>query len=118
MWSVRLRSAGLGVAAVAVALLWRGAAAGGDAWPSAVAQSDDGMQCGNRLVTLGDGMVDVLLKCGEPMFKETRSGAGGFRSKPVVIDVWTYNQGRGRFLRILTFKNGLVTSIEAGAYVP
>jgi hypothetical protein len=73
------------------------------------------MQCGNSLVTLGDTRADVFLKCGEPTFKEMRSEP--HRRAVVVVEEWTYNFGPGRFLRILTFRNSVLSSIKAGAYV-
>jgi len=83
--------------------------------PSAVAQSDDGMQCGNRLVTLGDTKADVFLKCGEPALRETPRVLGA--RAVIIVEEWTYNFGPGRFLRILTFQNSVLRSIKAGAYV-
>ncbi len=85
-----------------------------------IAQTHDGMQCGTRLVELGETKASVLVKCGEPAIKDSRieerraRGGAGF----VSIDEWTYNLGSGTFLRILTFENGRLTKVIAGPKVP
>ncbi len=34
----------------------------------------------------------------------------------VTIEEWTYNLGPNRFLRILTFRNGVLANIKTGGY--
>lgn len=70
------------------------------------------MRCGNALVQEGDYKVQVLLKCGEPLFAERayeclpRGVACDF------LERWTYDPGPFRMLRIITFRHGRVARIE------
>ncbi|MCX4025313.1 DUF2845 domain-containing protein [Spartinivicinus marinus] len=98
----------------------------------------DSMRCKNRLVSTGDSKATVLLKCGEPWLKEDHSytvtekrnsdiyrynqqdngfnGHGASRevTRLIKVEKWTYNVGRNKFLRIITFKEGMIESIETG----
>ena len=103
----------------------------------------DSMRCGNSLISIGDIKAEILIKCGEPMTKETiaieenteyaelalkypllykhgmlknRSGAviGSETSITQSIDQWTYNLGEGKFLRILYFEGGELVAIKDG----
>ncbi|WP_163832648.1 DUF2845 domain-containing protein [Spartinivicinus ruber] len=98
----------------------------------------DSMRCKNRLVSTGDSKAKVLLTCGEPMLKEDHSytvsekvnsdiyrhnqqyngvnahGASREITRLINVEKWTYNPGRNKFLRIVTFKEGKIDSIETG----
>jgi hypothetical protein len=83
----------------------------------------DTMKCGTRLVRNGDTKTKVLLRCGEPFMKEVvgertfrRKLYGGFamESETVLIEKWTYIQGRNKFMRILTFEGDKLEKIEVG----
>lgn len=103
----------------------------------------DSMRCGNKLVSTGDKKAEVLIKCGEPLLRETiaieekaeyaelalkypllykhgllknRDGAviGRETSISRPIDQWTYHMGQGQFLRILIFNGGELIAIEDG----
>jgi hypothetical protein len=83
--------------------------------PAAPRQADDGFQCGNRLITLGDLKSEVLFVCGSPLLRDQHRevrGEGNARVT-VLIDVWTYDAGPHRFLRTLTFENGRLVEILA-----
>lgn len=84
--------------------------------PASPRQADDGFQCGNRLITLGDLKSDVLLVCGSPLIRDQhREVRGEGRERvTVLIDVWTYDAGPHSFLRTLTFENGRLVEILAG----
>ncbi len=86
----------------------------------------DTMRCGNKLVRSGNSTAEVLLTCGEPTLREVSSlerdkteqaSATGSTSSSVQVRVekWTYNQGAGKLLKILTFRDGELISIETGA---
>jgi hypothetical protein len=77
----------------------------------------------DRIVSIGDSQSDVIVKWGEPMWKNSRQEElrekledGRDRSVFVTIEEWTYNLGPNRFMRMLTFKNGRVTDIKTGSY--
>jgi hypothetical protein len=84
--------------------------------------SGDSMKCGTRLVSRGDGKAKVLLRCGEPFFREIigektyhrRFFHYFTRSSTVIVERWTYNLGSTRFLRILTFEGDRLVRIELG----
>ncbi len=70
----------------------------------------DGMRCGDRLVSEGETGGEVLLKCGAPYSADRQAGPRG------TIDTWVYNFGPKTFLRILTFRNSRLVTIETGNY--
>lgn len=96
----------------------------------------DGMSCGSRLVSKGDSLYQVRSVCGEPddaqRRVETRTerrrvrvpcrhGAGQCESTvehttDVVVDEWTYDFGRARFIRYLTFLDGRLATVNTGSY--
>lgn len=76
-----------------------------------------------RIVSIGESKSEVLVKWGEPAWKDTRQEEfkerltdGTYRTTMVTIDEWTYNLGPQRFMRILTFRNGKLTDITTGSY--
>lgn len=100
------------------------------------------MRCG-QLVEIADRKIDVIMKCGEPSFEETRQhvkslflvgetehrdkeytderditikGSGIYEKQRISVTVtdWTLNFGPGHFIQHITFENGKVTNIEQG----
>src|SRR4051812_16704707 len=121
-WLLLLSGAGLAAGLLAV----RGARA-------------DGMYCGSRVISVGDTLYQVRSACGEPDDAqhrvETRTvrrrvrvpcegnqrQGGGCEttvehSTDVVIDEWTYDFGRQRFIRFLSFCDGRLASVQTGGY--
>ena len=83
----------------------------------------DSMRCGTRLITDGDSMTSVLLRCGEPMLRnysglKVKRGVGRNYKTEVTIETWTYNKGSQKFLRILRFEGDILTSIRDGERAP
>ena len=98
----------------------------------------DSMRCGSDLISDGDSKVRVMLRCGEPYYKETvgsevhkteevegievKTGHGIIRygevtkgeSVSVTVERWYYIIGRTSFIRILTFKGDKLEKIELG----
>jgi len=88
------------------------------------------LRCGNQLVADGASRSDVLLKCGEPMAKESRSEAVSDKlkqrgedtttttEKTVIktIDEWTYNFGPNRLIQVVVFENGKLVDVRSGGY--
>jgi len=64
----------------------------------------------HELVSTGDNISVVLMKCGEPYHKEKRSTGGTLAMGPEVEE-WTYSEG-GDFMYILTFNNGKLIRIQ------
>ena len=91
-------------------------------------------RCKNDLVNLSDGKASALLKCGEPVVKDsfckpTERGTTSIVStlpnvspattvinvaSCVTVDDWTYNPGYGQFMTTLRFESGKLTSITYG----
>jgi len=85
------------------------------------------MRCGTLLVSLGDTKLETLLKCGEPVWRETVADGYGpgfylhrdgrtFRTYSGFFEEWTYNFGPQQFMRILRFQNGRLADIQLGEY--
>ena len=103
------------------------------------------LRCGVRLITEGDFKDRVLAECGEPDHVEAweEERVYGFRHHPsyygnyddyeymrpdngygrpyrirklVIIEKWTYNHGRSRFMDHLRLENGIVVDIISGDY--
>jgi len=84
------------------------------------------LRCGSLLVNIGDYKLEVLRKCGEPLFTDSRieyrairlygSGLELERVVPVIIDEWTYDFGPNRFVRLLRFENGRLVDVESLGY--
>lgn len=69
---------------------------------------------------LRNSKTEIMFKCGEPYFKDSReeyrvdSVKGINRRTTIIVDEWTYNFGPTRFLRIITFENGQLVNIRQG----
>jgi hypothetical protein len=70
-------------------------------------------RCGRELIEEGDSVADLLLECGEPMLRQTIAVENTSTTEGIV-EQWTYNFGRGTFLKIVTIEAGKVAVIEDG----
>ncbi len=91
----------------------------------AAAQS---FRCRNDLANVGDSRASVLLKCGEPVVKDSfckpaqpqalASAPAGSTIVNVApcenVDEWTFNPGYGQFMTTLRFEAGRLVSIKYG----
>ncbi len=102
--AVGRRAVGIGIAlaGIALPLLLAGGSAGAST-----------LRCGTELVSVGDVAAEVLLKCGEPLTRETVA-VESEGDTDTVVERWTYHMGDGQFLKILTFEAGVLTSVENG----
>ncbi|MBI1422126.1 MAG: DUF2845 domain-containing protein [Gammaproteobacteria bacterium] len=80
-----------------------------------------GMQrCDFNSFSLGSTSAEVSAKCGVPDSQEqryetvTEKIAGGRRQVSVSVEEWTFNLGPTQFMRILTFRNGVLVDITTG----
>ena len=83
--------------------------------------SADAMECGGRLIEVGDTEQQVLDMCGEPYRREVRNRGvpaeyGGLSWQSPETEEWTYQPGPGQFVRHLRFENGTLDQIRAGGY--
>ena len=81
------------------------------------------LRCGSRLVGPGLTLDDVDARCGDPTAQFTTTelvtvhvGRDLAITRPVVVDVWTYDRGPRRFVRFLTFRNGVLVDVDEGSY--
>ena len=77
--------------------------------------------CDSAEIQTGISQYEILQRCGEPAFKDTRQeeqltsvDKNTNRLTTKRIDEWTYNFGPNKFLRILKFENGRLVGIETG----
>jgi hypothetical protein len=106
---------------------------------TAAAARADSLSCNGRIVSEGDTLYQVRSLCGEPDDAQRRveprtvrhrvrvactrdqnpSGQCDTtveRSVDVVVDEWTYDFGRQRFIRFLTFIDGRLARVQTGGY--
>ena len=82
--------------------------------------SADNFRCPNgSIVTSGDSISEVLVKCDPPTNKfkltdseETIKG----RVRYIEVEEWTYNEGPNTLVHYLTFRNGRLTEIKSGTF--
>lgn len=98
----------------------------------------DSMGCKDRIVSSGDSRYEVKSVCGDPddasqrvEYRTVRGRVAGPCTRSgdkivcsqtrehvveVVIDEWTYDFGRNRFIQYLTFEQGRLVSVRSGGY--
>lgn len=81
---------------------------GPDAKPIAERAVDDGLSCGGNLVLIGDSALQVVDKCGQPVYASRSWDRSGHK-----LDLWVY-QERGSFPRYVRLRDDFVVAIEAG----
>ena len=89
------------------------------------------LRCGNRIVVEGDYKFQVLRRCGEPDYKESRVEYRSTRLRgssvlqpgidvnqmvPILVEEWTYDFGPNRFVEVLYFEAGRVVGIRSLGY--
>jgi hypothetical protein len=89
-------------------------------WSANVPAQADIYRCPNgALVSTGDSIAVVAIKCDPPSYKTSRV-EGELANKrtavPVSVEEWTYNEGSNRLIHILTFRNGVLTQVQSGGY--
>ena len=98
----------------------------------------DSLSCNQRIASSGDSRYEVRAICGEPdeavqrvEYRTVRGRVAGpcvregsklrcSRTEEavveVVIDEWTYDFGRNRFIQYLTFEQGRLVAVKSGSY--
>ena len=87
--------------------------------------------CGRNVIQEGDYKLQVLQRCGQPDYSDSRMeyrssvwrgsgiqqpGLDFIRQEPVLIEEWTYDFGRHRFMQFLHFENGRLIYINTLGY--
>ncbi len=88
-----------------------------------VAVEAQALRCGTSLVSPGEHQLEVERACGKPLRVDQRISYP-YRlvsdrpflvdvfEIPIVIEEWIYNFGSNRFMTLLRFENGRLTTIE------
>jgi hypothetical protein len=94
----------------------------------------DSLSCKGRIVSSGDSTYQVRAVCGAPDATQQRVQTRTIRRRvsvpcargrcsavvedtvDVVIEQWTYDFGRRRFIQYLTFEDGSLVRVESGSY--
>lgn len=81
----------------------------------------DSISCDGGIVSNGDTAVGLIMKCGQPEWKESRaeeiidtSDKDVKRKTYITVEEWTYNFGPQQFLRVVTLRNGVITGVRTG----
>ncbi len=79
--------------------------------------------CPGGTVFVEESRADVLSKCGEPDWKNSRQeelvqrlDSSTKQKQSITVEEWTYNFGPSRFTTTVTMRNGKVADIQDGDY--
>jgi hypothetical protein len=80
----------------------------------------DSFRCPNgSIVSSGDSLSEVMVKCDPPTNKVKRTDSDttySGRVRYIEVEEWTYNQGINTLVHYLTFRNGVLTEIKTGTF--
>ncbi|HEX9104281.1 MAG TPA: DUF2845 domain-containing protein [Polyangia bacterium] len=84
----------------------------------AAARADDGLRCGQWLVSTGAREAEVADKCGPPtsVTADRRCFATRHGVRCLSVDVWTYDRGPTEFVRTLELEYGVLVRVSVGDY--
>lgn len=86
----------------------------------ATAAQADIFRCPNgNLVSSGDSISEVLVKCDPPTNKVKRTegeDTSRGRVRYVEVEEWTYNQGPHTLVHYLIFRDGLLVTVKTGTF--
>ena len=86
--------------------------------PVGARAADDGLRCGQWVISAGAREPEVADKCGPPTFAATqqRCWDGDYGLTCVPVDLWTYDRGPYEFVRTLEFEQGVLQRVHVGNY--
>jgi hypothetical protein len=83
------------------------------------AATADNFRCPNgSIVSAGDSISEVMVKCDPPTnkIKRTDSDTVMGRVRYIEVEEWTYNEGPNTLVHYLIFRNGLLTEVKTGTF--
>jgi Protein of unknown function (DUF2845) len=87
---------------------------------AATAARADNFRCPNgNIVSSGDSISEVLVKCDPPtnLIKRTDSDETvKGRVRYIEVEEWTYNQGPNTLVHYLIFRNGTLIEVKTGTF--
>lgn len=86
----------------------------------ATSASADNYRCPNgSIVSSGDSISEVVVKCDPPTNKVKRTDSEDTaygRVRYIEVEEWTYNDGPNTLIHYLTFRNGRLIEIKTGTF--
>lgn len=80
----------------------------------------DNFRCPNgNIVSSGDSISEVMVKCDPPTNKVKRTDSEDTvkgRVRYIEVEEWTYNEGLHTLVHYLTFRNGVLTEVKTGTF--
>jgi hypothetical protein len=80
----------------------------------------DNFRCPNgSIISSGDSISEVMVKCDPPTNKIKRTDSEdnySGRVRYVEVEEWTYNQGPNTLVHYLTFRNGILVEVRTGSF--
>ncbi|MDA8415109.1 MAG: DUF2845 domain-containing protein [Desulfobacteraceae bacterium] len=80
----------------------------------------DNFRCPNgSIVSSGDSISEVMVKCDPPTNKIKRTDSEetfNGRVRYIEVEEWTYNEGPNTLVHYLTFRNGVLKEIKTGTF--
>lgn len=80
----------------------------------------DNFRCPNgSIVSSGDSISEVMVKCDPPTNKSKRTDSDETsrgRVRYIEVEEWTYNEGPHTLVHYLTFRNGVLTEVKTGTF--
>lgn len=80
-------------------------------------------ECDPERMSLGKTTAEVASRCGEPVWRERWSeerfveiAPRQLRREVVTFEEWVYDFGPSKFIRILHFRNDLLSEVKTGGY--
>lgn len=87
---------------------------------TAVSARAGNFRCPNgNIVSSGDSISEVAIKCDPPTFMVKRiEGEGVVRGgvRYVEVEEWTYNEGVNTLVHYLIFRNGVLVEVRTGSF--
>lgn len=83
---------------------------------SMAAQAGSSMRCGARIVDQEDLAAELLAACGKPSFRDRLLAQAPNGAYVADTEIWTYDFGPQQLLRLVTLRNGQISTIDTDGY--
>lgn len=80
------------------------------------AMAGDSLRCGSRIVGADAVEAEVEARCGRPDYRDRRVMALPYGGYEADTEVWYYNLGPSQLIRVLTFRDGHLVSVDTDGY--
>jgi len=83
---------------------------------SSAALASGSLRCGSRIIDEEDLAAELLAACGEPSFRDQFTIEIPNGARIADTEVWTYDFGPQKLLRLVTLRNGQISNIDSDGY--